>query len=212
MKYRDDSGELIDENSWLMRDLWDTRVAEGRGFATKPIKLAPSGIKRLIERAIWAQGLRKKLENGKKRHPFSAVHSLRKWFKTRAEIAGMKPINIEKLLSHSIGISNSYYRPTDTELLEDYLKVSDLLMIDKQGKLQKELQKYELKSQEETYLIKGKLQEKDEQIKSLTDQFSSMKTMVEKLVSGLSETKNQQQVNVIAHSLFTSGIMKEKES
>ncbi len=212
MKYRDDSGELIDENSWLMRDLWDTRVAQGRGFATKPIKLAPSGIKRLIERAIWAQGLRKKLENGKKRHPFSAVHSLRKWFKTRAEIAGMKPINIEKLLSHSIGISNSYYRPTDTELLEDYLKVSDLLMIDKQGKLQKELQKYELKSQEETYLIKGKLQEKDEQIKSLTDQFSSMKTMVEKLVSGLSETKNQQQVNVIAHSLFTSGIMKEKES
>ena len=69
-----------------------------------------------------------------------------------------------------------------------------------------------LKSQEETYLIKGRLQEKDEQIKSLTDQFSSMKTMVEKLVSGLSETKNQQQVNVIAHSLFSSGIMKEKES
>ncbi len=87
-----------------------------------------------------------------------------------------------------------------------------MLTIDKQGKLQKEIQKYELKSQEETYLIKGKLQEKDEQIKSLTDQFSSMKTMVEKLVSGLSETKNQQQVNVIAHSSFTSGIMKEKES
>ena len=67
----------------------------------------------------------------------------------------MKPINIEKLLSHSIGISNSYYRPTDTELLEDYLKVSDLLMIDKQGKLQKELHKYEEKNQEETYIIKG---------------------------------------------------------
>ena len=39
-----------------------------------------------------------------------------------------------------------------------------------------------------------------------------MKTMVEKLVTGLAETKNQQQVNVIAHSLFSSGIMKEKES
>ena len=75
----------------------------------------------------------------------------------------MKPINIEKLLSHSIGISNSYYRPTDTELLEDYLKVADLLIIDKQGKLQKELQKYELKNQEETYIIKGKLQEREEE-------------------------------------------------
>jgi hypothetical protein len=40
MKFRDDSGELMDENSWLMRDLWDTRVAPGRGFATKlPMQL-----------------------------------------------------------------------------------------------------------------------------------------------------------------------------
>ncbi len=85
----------------------------------------------------------------------------------------MKPINIEKLLSHSIGISNSYYRPTDTELLEDYLKVSDLLMIDKQGKLQKELHKYEQKNQEETYIIKGKLQEREEEIKSLKQKYES---------------------------------------
>jgi hypothetical protein len=213
IKYRQDSGELIDENSWVMRDLWDTGAPkEGNGLVTKPKKLASSGIKRLIERAIWAQGLRKKLENGKKRHPFSAIHSFRKWFKTRAEIAGMKPINIEKLLSHSIGISNSYYRPTENELLEDYLKVAELLSIDKENKLQRQLNEYADKSTEETFIIKGKLQEKDEQIKSLSDQFSSMKTMVEKLVSGLSDTKNQQQVNAIAHSLYSSGIMKEKES
>jgi hypothetical protein len=114
MQYRQDSRELIDENSWVMRDLWDTgALKEGKGFATRPKKLASSGIKRLIERAIWFQGLRKKLENGKKRHPYSAIHSFRKWFKTRCEITGMKPINIEKLLSHSIGISNSCYRPTE---------------------------------------------------------------------------------------------------
>jgi integrase len=129
MNYRECSGELIDENSWLMRDLWDTRVAQGRGFVTKPKKLASSGIKRLIERAIWAQGLRKRPEFGKKRHPFQAIHCFRKWFKTRCEIAGMKPINIEKLLAHSIGISNSYYRPTENELLEDYLKAVKNLTI-----------------------------------------------------------------------------------
>jgi integrase len=64
IKYREDSGELIDENSWLMRDLWDTSTPQVRGFATRPKKLAASGIKRLIERAIWAQSLRKKLEDG----------------------------------------------------------------------------------------------------------------------------------------------------
>jgi len=158
LRYREESGEILDDDSWLMRDLWDTRVAEGRGFVTKPKKLESSGIKRLIERAIWAQGLRKKLQNGKKRHPFSAIHTYRKWFKTRCEIGGMKAINVEKLLSHSIGISNSYYRPTENELLEDYLKVSDLLQIDKQSQLQNELHQYQQKNEEESYIIKGKLQ------------------------------------------------------
>ncbi len=100
-------------------------------YKTKEISVI--SFKRLIERDIWAQSLRNKLEKGKKRHPFQAVHSFRKWFKTRCEIARMKPIDIEKLLSHPIGISNSYYRSTDTELMEDYLKVSDLLTINKKN-------------------------------------------------------------------------------
>ena len=45
-----------------MRDLWDTSTAISRGFITKPKKLKSTGIKRLIERALWAQGIRKKLE------------------------------------------------------------------------------------------------------------------------------------------------------
>ena len=201
IQYRKNSGELIDENSGLMRDLWDTgAVREGNGFVTKPKKLASSGIKRLIERALWAQGLRKKLQNGKKRHPYSAIHSFRKWFKTRCEIAGMRPINIEKLLSHSIGISNSYYRPTENELLEDYLKVVDLLRIDKTNKLQEQLNEYTEKNNEDTYIIKGKLQD------------SSMKNMLESLVEGLSETKDQQQVNAITKSLLTSGVINEIKS
>jgi integrase len=60
--YRRSSGESITDNSWVMRDLWDTRVAQGRGLVTKAKKLTSLGIKRLMERAIWTQGLRKKLE------------------------------------------------------------------------------------------------------------------------------------------------------
>jgi integrase len=188
MKYREFSGELIDENSWVMRDLWDTRITQGKGIVTKPDRLATIGIKKLINRAIWAQGLRKKLENGKKRHPFQAIHCYRKWFKTRCEIAGMKPINIEILLSHNVGISNSYYKPTESEILEDYLKVSDLLMIDKQGKLQKELYKYEQKNQEESYIIKGKLQEREEEIKSLKQKYESdMNLFQEKVETRIQE-------------------------
>jgi integrase len=86
MNYREISGEIINGESWVMRDLGDTRVAQGRGLVTKPKKLTALGVKRLMERAIWAQGLRKKLEPGKKRHPYQANHSLRKWFKTRVKL------------------------------------------------------------------------------------------------------------------------------
>jgi hypothetical protein len=165
-----------------MRDLWDTGIIQGKGFVTKPNKLSQIGIKKLINRAIWAQGLRKKLENGKKRHPFQAIHCYRKWFKTRCEIAGMKPINIEKLLSHSIGISNSYYRPTENELLEDYLKVSDLLQIDKQSQLQNELHQYQQKNQEESYIIKEKLQERDQQIQVLIKKQEQFENMIHALI------------------------------
>lgn len=71
-KYRETSGEPINDDSWVMRNVWDTRVAQGRGLVTMPKQLSALGVKRLMERAIWAQGLRKKLETGKKRHPFQA--------------------------------------------------------------------------------------------------------------------------------------------
>jgi integrase len=188
MEYREFSGELIDEDSWLMRDLWDTGIIQGKGFVTKPNRLAQIGIKKLINRAIWAQGLRKKLENGKKRHPFQAIHCYRKWFKTRCEIAGMKPINVEILLSHNVGISNSYYRPTEIELLEDYLKVSELLQIDKQGQLQREVYQYQQKNQEESYIIKGKLQEREEEIKALKQRYESdMATFEERMEKRMQE-------------------------
>lgn len=130
MDYRKKSGELIDGNSSVLRNIWNTKQGFRRGFIDSPKKLKSTGVKRLMEDAIWNQGHRKKLERGKKRHEFQADHGLRRWFKTRCELAGMKPINIEVRMGHSTGISDSYYRATENELLEDYLKAVDFLTID----------------------------------------------------------------------------------
>jgi hypothetical protein len=174
INYRESSGELINDNSWLMRDLWDTRVPQGRGLVTHPKKLASLGIKRLMERAIWAQHLRKKLKPGKKRHPYQANHSLRKWFKTRCEIAGMKPINVEKLMNHSCGISDNYYRITEAELLEDYLKAIDLLTINTDKLiLEKQVLELKEKSKDGEYIIKAKL-EKNVEIENMKGQMALM--------------------------------------
>jgi phosphoketolase len=152
-----------------------------------------------MERAIWAQGLRKKLEPGKKRHPYQANHSLRKWFKTRCEIAGMKPINIEKLMNHSVGISDSYYRATENEILDDYIKAMDLLTInDDKLTLQKQVEELTEKSKEENYVIKGKLSEKENEIQQLrdhdsenSDAIATLSDQVMKLMAEVQELKKK---------------------
>jgi hypothetical protein len=61
MKYRQDSGERITSESWLMRNLWDVTTPKGRGIVSIPKQLKPDGIKRFMERALWAQDLEKQL-------------------------------------------------------------------------------------------------------------------------------------------------------
>lgn len=145
MRFRKQCGEKIASDSWVMRDLWDTEAAIRKythtiGLPNMPKKLTSIGVKRLIERALWAQGLRKDLEKGRKRHEFATCHALRKYFKTQCELAGVKPINIEYLMGHSTGISDAYYRPSESELLNDYLKGINSLTIDDTRKLKIEVE------------------------------------------------------------------------
>ena len=183
MKYREESGEVINDDSWVMRNLWDTQVKISKGLVTIPKKLTSVGVKRLMERAIWAQGLRKELETGKKRHPFPTNHSLRKIFKTRCELAGMKPINIEILMGHSTGLSDSYYRPTENDLLQDFLKCVDALTIQKDDTiLQEQVEDLKEKSKDNEYVVKAKLQEKDEQIETLIKKQEKFEQLIQTLI------------------------------
>jgi integrase len=65
MDFRRSYGEKITSESWLIRDLWQTtniKYGAKLGLATIPKKLKSSGIKRLLERALWEQGIRHHLE------------------------------------------------------------------------------------------------------------------------------------------------------
>jgi hypothetical protein len=127
MEFREKAGEKITGESWLMRNLWNIEE-NGKGIAAAPQKLRSNGIKRLIERALYAQGLRTKLTGGRKRHDFKSLHSLRKFFKSKAETA-MSSLVCETLLGHNTGLAMSYYKPTETELLREYRKAISVLEI-----------------------------------------------------------------------------------
>jgi integrase len=177
MNYRKACGEHVTKDSWVMRDLWNAAKLpkkEEKGKINEPIKLQSIGVKRLVERALWAQGVRTVLEGGKKRHEFQTDHGFRKWYKTQCEMAGMKSINIEKLMGHSLGMStNSYYRATSDEILKDYLKAVPFLTISSENKLQKQMEDVMEQSKIYNDNIKSQLYEKDNAISNLTETNSS---------------------------------------
>jgi hypothetical protein len=212
MDFRGSYGEKITEESWLMRDIWQTtNVDYGAkwGLATNPKKLKSSGIKRLLERALWEQGIRQPLKEGVKRHEWKAAHGFRKFYKSHAEQV-MRPINVEITMGHNIGVSASYYKPTENQVMEDYLKATDLLTISNDKViLKKEVAELQQKSKNNEYIIRGKLQEKDEEMKTMKEQFNTMQSQLQTLISALGSIKDQNQVNQTAQMLYKSGILND---
>ena len=198
MNFRSSYGEVITGESWVMRDLWQTtNITYGAnlGLACYPKKLKSSGIRRILERALWEQGLRKPLRTGEKRHEWKSAHGFRKFYKTRTEQV-MKPINVEITMGHNIGVSASYYKPTEREVMEDYLKAISLLEIGTNGKkLEKKISDLKEESKNNELLINAKLLErnqeittlkekdqiKDNVIASISDQLITITTKLEKL-------------------------------
>jgi len=205
MDFREYYGEKITGESWVMRDLWQTtNITYGAnlGLATCPNRLKSSGIKRLLERALWEQGLRQPLLSGERRHAWKAAHGFRKYYKSRAEQT-MRPINVEITMGHNIGISASYYRPTEREVLEDYLKAVDLLTIHEDKiQLERKIQEIKEKTEDSKKVIDSRLEQKDSEIlewkkkylndvKGLIQQMNSMKEFQKETQKELGEIKRR---------------------
>lgn len=125
VNFRKSQGENVGPSSPIFRDLFLPDKG-ARGLAHQPKALAASGAKRLLEDALHGTGLRVDLPEGKHRHEFQGAHGLRKAAKSLME-RSMKSLNVEILLGHDVGLAESYYRPKEEELLDDYLKaVPDL--------------------------------------------------------------------------------------
>ena len=168
MDFRAEYGEKITGESWVMRDIWQTtNVTYGAkwGLATLPRKLHSSAIKRLIERALWEQGIRKPLPKGTNRHEWKAAHGFRKYYKTKAEQL-MRPANVELTMGHDIGVSKSYYKPSEREILEDYVKAVEILSIYIEGNKELENRVKELtEKQDEIEYVKFKYEKEMKELR-----------------------------------------------
>lgn len=186
--FRSSYGEKINGESWVMRDIWQTtNIDYGArlGLATYPRKLKSSGVKRLLERALWEQGLRRPLKDKERRHEWKAAHGFRKYYKTHAEQV-MRPINVEITMGHDIGVSASYYKPTEKEVLEYYLKAVDVLtIVGDKTMLQRPVFELKEETKNNEFLIEAKLKEKDEIINSMKERYDLDISLLKEAISDM---------------------------
>lgn len=74
--------------------------------------------------------------------------------------------NIKLLMDHSLGESQNYHRPTERELLDDYLNVVDLLTINEEFRLRKKVEVLQVQKSRFEKIIKDVEQLKRQYAKS----------------------------------------------
>ena len=86
----------------------------------------------------------------------------------------MKSINVACLMSHDTGIVRHYYRPTEDDILNEYLKAIDSLTINEENWLQTRVKELTEKNRDTEYVISAKLLENDEEIKDIKEQLRAI--------------------------------------
>ena len=130
LKYREvreKVGEAITPSSPVF-----VREVNKRKFDQRKVK--PVGVRTLknqMGELLNQMKMREKLTDTKnyRSYEWKQCHSFRKFFKTRMEMSGVKPIITEMLMGHTIGVSGSYMKPTQDEMVSEYVKAIPNLTI-----------------------------------------------------------------------------------
>ena len=115
-------------------------------------KVRPVGVRTLknqMGELLNQMKMREKLTDTKnyRSYEWKQAHGYRKFFKTRMEMSGVKPIITEMLMGHTIGVSGSYMKPTQDEMASEYVKAVPNLTIlgavgekaDRNGELKRQI-------------------------------------------------------------------------
>lgn len=131
LKERTDASESMKNDTPLIRNLYDSLNAK----TAKPVSHAM--IKYIVDRIIKLSGIKNTFQfTGE----VMCSHAYRKGFKSVCEQSGMKSINVEMLLGHDIGLGNNYYRPAESDILEDYMShAANALTISQESRLKQQV-------------------------------------------------------------------------
>jgi hypothetical protein len=121
------------------------------------------GIQSLLSVLLLKSGVRT-VRHTQNRKEVARAHGFRKFFTTQLINSKVNPEIREMLLGHKIGLTGCYYRPTEEDMLEEYMKGIGLLTINEENRLKLKLEQ--------------RVQIEKSQIESLKAEFEKFKAEV----------------------------------
>lgn len=153
LEYRKRYGEKVTDNSPLFREQFDRNDMDQIRYKVRFV--TKNTLVRLLDNILYSSGLREitreisgKRMRGRVRKGVARSHGFRKFATTNMVRAKVNAEAREMLLGHSIGLSDSYYRPDSSEILEEYMKAIDLLTINPENRLKRQVQELTVKASE----------------------------------------------------------------
>lgn len=163
LEYRKQNGEKLNKDSFLIRDQFD--ITDLEQIRNKSKGLTVGSLECILGMVLLKAGLRSVDHTCKWiRKEVPRAHGFRKFFTTQIIDSDVNPEIREMLLGHKIGLTGCYYRPTEDKMYNEYLKAIDLLTINEENKLKRELEQ--------------KIQIEKSQIESLKADFDAFKKEV----------------------------------
>ena len=150
LDFRQRYGENLGLDSLLIREQFDVRDHFAVCYPKKT--RSHTLTYKLMDLALRC-GIRKKgqllegqtsADGASLRKDVAIAHGFRKFFTTQCINSKVDPQVREMLLGHKIGLASCYYRPTEEEILNEYLKAVDLLTINEENRLKRKVEKLEI--------------------------------------------------------------------
>jgi hypothetical protein len=150
-----------DGDSYLFREQFNV---EDILDCKHPKKIYKKGLEQLIYRNLQRAGLmaKTKLKEGEKlgrhRNKIARTHGFRKFVNTTMVNARLNDTIRNMLLGHSTDLDDVYYKPKPDDLLQEYLKVVDMLTINEEHRLRRKVQQLTVRA-DKLELLHNEIQE-----------------------------------------------------
>lgn len=140
LDHRKKKGETITQDSYLIVRKFCQRT-EVKGLPFRGMSLWA-----MFEKSISMSSLdvRQDRSNNFKRKKVAMTHGFRKFFTKQLVDSKLNPEIREMLLGHKIGLTGVYYKPTEQEMLNEYLKAVNLLTINEEYRLRKKIEQVQI--------------------------------------------------------------------